>query len=209
MSSKEVLPALGLVELESIAVGILVGDAMVKAAPVEAIYGGTVQPGRYLLLVTGSTASVDIAVQRSVGLGRGALLDHLFLADVHRDVLRALTAGPQASSGTAVGVLETGTVASILRGADAGRKHAAVDLDGLKVADGIGGKGVALFSGEVGDVEAALERASQVAGLSTPDVHTAVISQMHEEMRANLQADLGFQVQLRRMTAPGQGRLVR
>jgi microcompartment protein CcmL/EutN len=200
MSASQVLPALGLVELESIAAGILAGDAMVKAASVEAIYGGTVQPGRYLLLVTGSTASVEIAVERAAGVGAPALLDRLFLADVHPDVLRALTGDAHAGPGTAVGVLETGTISSVLRGADAGRKHAAVDLDALKLADGIGGKGVALFSGEVGDVEAAVERAANIAGRSTRDVRTTVISQIHEEMRANLRADLGLRAQLRRMT---------
>lgn len=196
-----VLPALGLVEFESIAVGILAGDAMVKAAPVEAIYGGTVQPGRYLLLVTGSTASVEIAVERATTIEPSALLDELFLADVHRDVVRALTGESVPSCGTAVGILETGTVASVLRGADAGRKHVAVELDSLKLADGIGGKGVALFSGEVGDVEAALERAAEVAGHSTHEVRTVVVSQMHEEMRVNLQTELGFRSQVRRMRA--------
>ncbi|MGA8262418.1 MAG: BMC domain-containing protein [Arenicellales bacterium] len=199
MGTAQVLPALGLVELDSIAAGIAAGDAMVKAAPVEAIYGGTVQPGRYLLLTTGSTASVEIAVDRAARLGAAALLDRLFLADVHRDVVRALTGEALASHGTAIGVLETGSVASVLRGADAGRKHAAVELDALKLADGIGGKGIALFSGEVGDVEAALERAADVAARSVQDVRTAVISQMHDEMRVNLYTDLGFQRQLRRM----------
>ena len=199
MSAAEAFPALGLVEFDSIATGILAGDAMVKAAPVEAVYGGTVQPGRYLLLTTGSTASVEISVERASAVGACALRDRLFLADVHRDVIRALTGEALISGGTAVGVLETSTVASMLRGADAGRKHAAVALDAMKLADGIGGKGVALFSGEVGDVEAAVERAAEIAGQSTSDVHTVVISRMHDEMRMNLQSDLGFQSQLQRM----------
>lgn len=192
-------PALGLVEFDSIAAGIQAGDAMVKAAPVEALYGGTVQPGRYLLLTTGDTASVKIAVQRATEVGHAALLDSLFLAEVHRDVVRALTGDALKNGNTAVGVIETDTVASILRGADAGRKHADVSLDALKLADGIGGKGVGLFSGEVGDVEAALERAAHVARASTEYVQTTVISQMHDEMRANLQTELGFHSRLRRI----------
>lgn len=199
MTNPVAAPALGLVELDSIAAGILVGDAMLKAAPVETLYGGTVQPGRYLLLTTGSPASVEIAVERAVSVGRDCLLDSLYLADVHPDVTVALTESALENERTAVGVIETGTVAAVLRGTDAGRKHAEVALDALKLADGIGGKGVGLFSGETGDVEAALERAAAVAGRSTDFVRTTVIPRIHEEMRVNLLADLGFHARLRRL----------
>jgi len=44
-------PAIGLLEFESVAAGIVAGDAMAKASPVAALYAGTVHPGRYLVLV--------------------------------------------------------------------------------------------------------------------------------------------------------------
>ncbi len=113
--------------------------------------------------------------------------------------MQALTGEAAAGDAPALGVLETGTVASVLGAADAGRKCAAVVLEALKLADGIGGKGVALFAGEVGDVEAALERAAEVARRSTELVHTTVIAQVHADMRVNLRDDLGFRGQLRRM----------
>ena len=55
-------PAIGLLELDSIAVGIRAGDAMVKQAPLDYCYAGTVQPGKYLVLVAGDTASVEEAI---------------------------------------------------------------------------------------------------------------------------------------------------
>lgn len=199
MNTTGALPSLALVEFDSIAVGVVAGDAMVKAAPVEAVYAGTVQPGRYLVLTTGSTASVEIALERAVDVGASALLDRIFLADVHENVIRALLEDVHLGRAAAVGVLETGTVASVLGAADAGRKCAAVTIDALKLADGIGGKGVVLFSGAVGDVEAALERAAEVASRSTELVRTSVIPQVHEDMRINLQADLAFRGRLRRV----------
>ena len=48
-------PAIGLLEFESVAAGIVAGDAMAKASPVAALYAGTVHPGRYLVLVGGDT----------------------------------------------------------------------------------------------------------------------------------------------------------
>ena len=38
-------PALALIEFDSIAAGIVAGDAMVKTAPVAHIVAGTVHPG--------------------------------------------------------------------------------------------------------------------------------------------------------------------
>ena len=55
-------PAVGLLEFASIAAGIVAGDAMVKASPVGSIYAGTVHPGKYLVLVSGDTASVETAL---------------------------------------------------------------------------------------------------------------------------------------------------
>lgn len=200
MNATDAFPSLGLVEFDSIAIGVVAGDAMVKSAPVDAVYAGTVQPGRFLVLTIGSTASVEIAVERAVTVGSQSLLDHMFLADIHYNVVQALVGDLEVGNGSAIGVLETGTVASVLRAADAGRKCAAVTLDALKLADGIGGKGIALFNGEVGDVEVALERAAEVARTSTDLVHTSVVPQIHADMRVNLRADLAFRGQLQRIS---------
>ena len=56
-------PAVGMIELDSIAVGVVTGDAMVKASPLGSINVGTVHPGRYLVLVGGDTASVEVALE--------------------------------------------------------------------------------------------------------------------------------------------------
>ena len=42
-------PAIALIEFESIAIGMRAGDTMVKRAPVEVTYAGTVHPGKYLV----------------------------------------------------------------------------------------------------------------------------------------------------------------
>jgi len=199
MNAPAEFPSLALVEFDSIALGVVAGDAMVKSAPVDGVYAGTCMPGRYLVLTTGTTASVESAMQKAIETGADALLDRLFLADVHPDVVNALTDNIQPGNGFAIGVLETGTVASVLRGADAGCKCAAVTMVAMKLADGIGGKGIAMFSGEVGDVEAALERAAEVACESSERVFTSVVPQMHDDMRINLRADLGFRGQLHRI----------
>ncbi len=56
-------PAIGLLEFGSVAAGIVAADAMVKRAPLGDLVAGSVQPGRYLVLVAGDVASVEEAVE--------------------------------------------------------------------------------------------------------------------------------------------------
>ena len=54
-------PALALLEIDSVALGTQVADAMVKRAPIDLFRIGTVQPGKYLILVGGSESTKSLA----------------------------------------------------------------------------------------------------------------------------------------------------
>jgi microcompartment protein CcmL/EutN len=185
-------PALGLVELSSIALGIVAGDAMAKRAPVSTRHAGTVHPGKYLVLVSGDVAAVEEALAAGRLAAGGALLGELFLPGVDPAVVEALRGARRGSDGEALGIVETRTVAATLHAADAGVKGAAVELLEVRLADGLGGKAFALFGGPVTDVEAAIQHA--VGVLASPDlvVAHAVIAQLHPEMRLNLRAHAEF-----------------
>lgn len=186
-------PALALLEFNSIAIGIQAGDAMVKRAPVEHIYTGTVQPGHYLALVSGDVATVEEAVGAGRETGRSALRDLLFLPHVHPNVVQALINPPgerMLTPADALGIVETHTVAAAIHAADAGLKGAEVELILLRLADGLGGKGLALFTGFVSDVEAAVALGSAVADKQL--IQQIVISQLHGEMWQNLMGNGRF-----------------
>jgi len=76
-------PALALVEFSSIAAGILAADAMVKRAPIDTIKTGTVQPGKYLVLIGGMVADVEESVAAGREVGASAVVDYLLLPQVH------------------------------------------------------------------------------------------------------------------------------
>jgi len=177
-------PALALLEFESVAVGIRAGDAMVKRAPIDQIYSGTVQPGHYLVMVTGDVASVEEAVDAGQIAGGAQLTDQVYLPHVHRGVVRGLIGGRELAEQDAMGVLETTTVAAAIVAADAGLKAAEVNLWQLRLADGLGGKGLALFSGRVEDVEAAMVAAVEKAASQLK--WQVIIPQLHDEMRQNM-----------------------
>jgi microcompartment protein CcmL/EutN len=164
-------PALALVELGSIARGMVAADAAVKKAAVELLECAPVSPGKYLLLFAGGVAEVEESLAAAKAAAGEALLDTLFLAQADRQLLPALRAGPsglagvaQRQAGAGVGVLELLTVASALRAADAACKAASVELQVLHLARGIGGKAYFVLRGELTDIEAALLAAQQVAG---------------------------------------------
>jgi microcompartment protein CcmL/EutN len=177
-------PALALLEFNSIATGIEAGDAMVKRAPVERIQSGTIQPGRYLVLVTGDVAPVEEAVAAGREVGANALCDEVYLPNVHPGVVEALAGSREAAPGGALGIVETHTVAAAILAADAGLKGAEVTLWQLRLGDGLGGKGVVLFAGLISDVEAAVAIAAHRAQAQL--LRQVVIAQLHEEMRQNV-----------------------
>jgi microcompartment protein CcmL/EutN len=184
-------PALGLLELESIAAGIEVGDAMAKRAPIEVLRAGTVHPGKYLVLVGGDVADVEEALEAGRELGGLAVRDTTFLPNIHPDVVDGLRGTRQAAQAEALGVIETATVPAVIRAADAGLKGAHVRLLELRLADDLGGKGYLLFGGDVTDVEAAVEIGVATAG-EVRGLHWRVIAQLHHEMAAELAADARF-----------------
>jgi microcompartment protein CcmL/EutN len=184
-------PALALLEFDSIAVGIKAGDAMVKRAPLDLIKAGTVQPGKYLVLIGGAVADVEEAIDAARTTEPNTLVDIVFLPDVHPDVVAAVAGARRTDDGEALGVIETTTVAAIIQAADAGVKGARVTLRELRMADGLGGKGYLLFGGPVADVEAAVAIGSGRVGGQL--VRDAVISQLHPEMLDNLSVDGRFE----------------
>ena len=179
-------PALALVEFSSIAAGIQAADAMVKRAPIETIRAGTVQPGKYLVLIGGLTADVEESLAAGREIGSEAVLDFVYLPRVHPEVVEAIGGGRVPRPIDALGVVETTTVAAAIQAADFGIKGANVRLVEVRLADGLGGKGITLFSGLLEDVEAAVDIG--VGALARPAllVRQVVIPRLHEEMWDNL-----------------------
>lgn len=196
MAAPAIEPALGLLELESIAAGIEVGDAMAKRAPIEVLRAGTVQPGKYLVLVGGDVADVEEAIEAGRALGGLALRDTTFLPNIHPDVVAGLRGARDDVRAEALGIIETATVPAVIRAADAGLKGAHVRLLELRLADDLGGKGYLLFGGEVTDVEAAVEIGAAAVD-EVRGTHSRVIAQLHHEMAAELAADARFAARAR------------
>jgi microcompartment protein CcmL/EutN len=174
-------PALALLEFSSIAVGLLSADAMVKRATLSTVRAGTVQPGRFLVLIGGNVAEVEESLKAGLETALDALTDQVYLPHVHPEVVRALAAGRNPKLKDALGIVETRTVPAAILAADHGIKGADVTLMEIRLADGLGGKGIVLFSGTVSHVEAALDITANVLTESQKVGHI-VIPQLHPEI---------------------------
>jgi microcompartment protein CcmL/EutN len=188
-------PALALLEFTSIAAGILAGDAMVKRATLDVVHAGTVHPGFFLVLVGGSVAEVEEALKTGKEAAPDVLHDHIFLPGVHPDVVRALAGGRSPKEDDALGIVETRTVSAAIHAADKGVKGALVNLLEVRLADGLDGKGLVLFTGIVSDVEAALDIVDK-ALQPEQKVRQVVISRLHGEMAKIVRANIRFGAQL-------------
>ena len=165
------LEALALVEIGSIARGLVAADAAVKKAHIELLDCGPTSPGKYLLLFAGGVAEVEESFRAACAAAGDSLLDKLFLPQAHPSLLPAIRGGAQGLAGVSqrragdsVGVLELLTVASALRCADAACKAAEVELQLLHLARGIGGKAWFVLRGDLTDVEAAMQAGQESAG---------------------------------------------
>ncbi|GAG20704.1 unnamed protein product, partial [marine sediment metagenome] len=115
-------PAIALIELSSIAAGMHTADAMLKKASLAMVKAGTVQRGRYLVLVGGSVGAVNESYAEGLRVGAHAVLDSVILPEVHPAVHDAVLGTRLSEPRDALGVIETSTVAAVVHAADAGIK---------------------------------------------------------------------------------------
>lgn len=155
-------PALGLIELCSIARGLIICDAMVKRARIRLARAATTHPGKYIILVRGGVDEVDEALNAGLALARDTLIDRVFLPYPHADLDAVLRDGRRDAPLESIGVLEAFSIAATLRGADAALKAADIAALRIRLADGLGGKGHFIFTGHLHDAEEAL-RAGRTA----------------------------------------------
>lgn len=158
--------AIALLEFESIAAGVLASDVMVKRSPIALLRCGTIHPGRFLILVGGSVASTEEAYSAGlqVGESRGALHSEVFLGDVHPYLHDAVLGTRRKVEGDALAVVETRSSPALLAAVDAAVKSTPVVLSEVRLGDDLGGHALALMSGDLFDVETALEICRERAG---------------------------------------------
>lgn len=152
-------PALAVVELTSLARAYVVLDALVKRARVTVLGHREVTPGKTVILFGGREEETLEAHAAALGASATSLVDDLLLAQAHPQLWTALAGGTTARRGDAAAIVELSTVASTLLALDSALKTTDVAVVKLRLAAGIGGRGLFVLSGQLDEVQAASETA--------------------------------------------------
>lgn len=178
--------SIGLLELTSVASGFQALDAMLKTARVEVLLARSICSGKYLILVAGDVASVTAAVQAGAKTEPLAVVNSDLIARVHEKVFPAIGGATVPQMRGAFGCVETFSVVTGIRCADAACKAADVDLIELRAAMALGGKAFLTMTGDVGAVSAGVAAAKAVASEEGLLVNAVVIPGPHPELLAEI-----------------------
>lgn len=176
------LEAIAIIETISIAVGIEITDAMAKMADVDILESTAICPGKYMVLVAGGVSDVEASLRRGVEIGGDVVADTLLIPHVHADIFPAILGAVDIGELGALGIVETFTVAASILAADTAAKTARVRILEVRLAKGLGGKGFFTMTGEIHEVEAAMEAALQVTKQSGTLVRSVVIPRPHPSL---------------------------
>jgi len=162
-------PALGILEVGTIAKGIVSADAALKRAPAILLSSRAVSGGKHLVMLEGGVAEIDEAMRAGVLAAGTVLLDKVELAMADVQVWAMLgaplvpldwTEDPEAE---AVAIIETSTVCAAVAAADAACKVADVIVRDTRFAIDLAGKAYFTLTGSLDAIQAAAAAAEAAA----------------------------------------------
>lgn len=166
------MDTLGIVEAKTVASGVALADAMMKAADVELLRASTICSGRFLIYVGGDRAAVNASVEtaREITEQSGRTLKGGFvISRVAPEVLAVLRKNVSLENVRALGVVESRCVSAGIVAADAAVKRSDIELARFVSGQGINGKSYFLMSGDVASVQEAVDTARAVLGKELVD----------------------------------------
>ncbi len=180
------MDTIGFIELVSIAKGIEVADAMIKAGNVELIFAKASCPGKYYIMISGNVDSVNASIQQGKAVGDSFIVDSLILSRINPEVIKAINMATMPKNIKAIGVMEFYSVTAAVLAADMAVKSSQVDLIDVRLGTGIAGKSFVVLTGEVGAVNSAIDAGSSEGIKSGMLVNKIVIAKPRPELVESL-----------------------
>ena len=199
MSSIARGPALGVLEVGTIARGVVAADAGLKRAPAILLHSRAVSGGKHLVMFEGGVAEVEEALEAAARAAGDQVLDRVELPMADAQVwplLEATAPGPASlatiappdwsgdGAAEAVAIVETKTVCAAIAAADAACKIADVVVRDARFAVDLAGKAYFTLTGTLDAIEAAAGAARAAAGERVAGLE--VIAQPSPDLRGRL-----------------------
>ena len=152
---------IGIVELASIYKGFEVQDLILKHTRVEKILARTICSGKYLIIVRGDLADVEECLEMAKKTGDFAIISALYIPHIEDKVFSAISGCTtlDIQQVDAMVLLETFSVAAVIKAVDLAVKEADIDVPRIHVAMAVGGKGFAVLTGDAEALKSAIEPA--------------------------------------------------
>lgn len=170
--------AVGIAEFQSIAEGIAGLDHAVKNNDIRLLRAEMICPGGYLLVFGGRYAEVYGAVHMLRAKHLPVLRDSVVIGNLSNGILERQ---PEGANTDALGIIETLDAASAVYAADEAVKTSGVWVRELRLANGIGGKGVVILCGGIAEAAAAVEKASLLCRARNKFIAGTVVTNPHEQ----------------------------
>ena len=183
-------PALGVLEISTIARGIVAADAGLKRSPAILLHSRAVSGGKHLVFFEGGVAEVEESMAAARLVAGDLVLDRVELPAADPQVWPMLgapltppdwSADPTAE---AVAIIETKSVPAAIAAADAACKVAEVLVRDTRFAVDLAGKAYFTLTGTLDAIEAAATAAREAAGERI--VGLEVIAQPSPDLRGRL-----------------------
>lgn len=174
--------AIGVIELKNVPKGVEATDAALKSAGVDVVAAHPACPGKYEIILTGSISNVTASVNHVLSKFDGYVIDSSIMGRIDEQVIKALFGTQKTEHKGSLGLIETFSAATTIKAADLAVKTAKVEIFDLRVSRGIGGKGIVLLTGEIGDVAAAVEAGASYAKGTGQLSAQSVIAAPHAEL---------------------------
>lgn len=174
--------SIGVIELKSIPKGVEAADAALKSADIDMVSAHPSCPGKYEIILTGTISNVSAAVSHITSKFDGYVIDSSVMGRIDEQVIKALFGTNTGERCGALGLIETFSAPSAIKAADIAVKTARVAIYDLRVSRGMGGKGIVMLTGDIGDVSAAVEAGAEYAKTTASLSSTAVIAAPHEDL---------------------------
>lgn len=174
--------AIGVIELKSIPKGIEAADAALKSAGVDMVSAHPACPGKYEIILSGTISNVSAAVNHVNARFDGFVIDSSVIGRIDEQVISALFGTQVATPNGSLGIIETYSAATAIKAADIAIKTARVSIYDLRVSRGMGGKGIVMLTGDIGDVTAATEAGAAYAKTTATLSSYSIIAAPHDDL---------------------------
>lgn len=178
--------AVGVIELKSIAKGVEATDAALKSAGIQLVSAHPACPGKFEMIITGPISDVTAALDHVKGRFEDNMVDSSIMGRIDAQVIEALFGTQAPEKKGSLGIVETFSAASAIKAADVAVKTSNVSIYELRVSRGMGGKGIVLLTGDVGDVTAAVEAGAAYAKGQGLFNNSTVIAAPHADLWENI-----------------------